>query len=666
MKTKILPLMLVLILFISSLNAIALKPTNKKKGIEYLEEKDNISFSQVKIESKGEYLTVDLEEAESYLRAAGKPVLPVYTKTFLFEPGTKIKDVECKISEVKEITIEGKIQPSPQPVPRISIDKKNNENIDEIAEDLDVYSSSDLYPEKWSDYSVSSGLIEGKRSIIVTVRCYPARYSPADNCIHCIDNMDIEISYEEGKNPFPAESTYDLVIITPRKYLLQLLPLKLHKENMGVSTKIKTVESINLQYLLKGSDRPERIKLFIKDAIENWGITYVLLMGARDLQRFKYNIPVRYSNLEDMASFPTWNETYTTDLYYSDIYKGEGEFDDWDSNGNGIFAEWTWTWYTSETFPEGYWGYPIVQQDILDLYPDVYIGRLACKNKDEVKTVVNKIRAYETKSYGKEWFNRMIAVGGDTTPGTSVYEGEEETGLAASYIESLGFEITKLWTSLGTLKEPSDVISAISEGAGFVYFSGHGNPISLSTHPPDDKDNWTEALYNFHMPLLENDDDLPICLVGGCHNSQFDVGLPHIISGILQQGFLRYFSYSSDRDCFGKLTWLLNCWSWNLVRQKNGGTIATIGNTGLGWGTPGTGCVNDLDGWINTHFFKKYTELYQRDDCTLGMVHSETIRDFVDVFNPNYEDNVKDRKTAEQWTLLGDPSLKIGGYESII
>jgi len=95
-----------------------------------------------------------------------------------------------------------------------------------------------------------------------------------------------------------------------------------------------------------------------------------------------FNVPVRYSNLNDRGY---WNETYVSDLYYADIYKGQGEFDDWDSNNNSVFAEWTFKWD-----PENQYWYEVDNKDILDLYPDVYVGRLACNNVFEVNTVVKK------------------------------------------------------------------------------------------------------------------------------------------------------------------------------------------------------------------------------------------------------------------------------------
>ena len=77
-----------------------------------------------------------------------------------------------------------------------------------------------------------------------------------------------------------------------------------------------------------------------------------------------------------------------SDLYYGDLYRyneelEEWEFENWDSNGDGIFAKW-------EMFMTG--------KDTLDLMPDVYVGRLACRNKIEVKIIVDKIIKYESTS----------------------------------------------------------------------------------------------------------------------------------------------------------------------------------------------------------------------------------------------------------------------------
>ena len=656
MKNKILAIFMLHILVFASLNVLA-TDENEKGNLSICTKSDRLSFSALNIETKGEYISLGLEQANTYIDAPGKPSLPVCVKTYKFPIAYKIYNVDFTYFDVEEKALTGKIKPAPQPVPLISLESQTKAvTSEEPVEDAGVYKSSEIYPDKWYEYSIGVGLDGTQRVIILTVRIFPVRYEPQKNTLYYISDAEVKITFEQNASPVSTAPTYDLIIITPRKYRIGLLSLMNHKNKVGVSTKIVTTESIYLRY--RARDKQEKIKLFIKDAIETYNTTYVLLVGGR--QGFgKWTLPARYSNLEDRGG---WNETYVTDLYYADIYKWNAtsqavEFDDWDSNGNGIFAEWKWTWNGF------YWTWPITSFDVLDLYPDVYVGRLACRNLVEVLTVARKIIKYENNAYNQSWFKDMIVAGGDTVPyGDGVAEGEYENNYSAVIMESIGFNVTRLWTSTGALNSSKDVINAVAKGSGFLYFSGHGSPIVWSTHPFENS-SWIDALWIDEMNDLKNKAELPICVVGGCHNSQFDVALVNMFKGLLKHR-LGYFSWIDDEDCFGKLAFLRRCWSWNLVRQKNGGSIATIGNTGLGWGVGGEGSIEGQDGFITSRFFEVYNTSFLTDpvNCTLGLVHSQTISLYVQTFEPNNDE--LDRKTVEQWVLLGDPSLKIGGYPS--
>ncbi|GAI96806.1 unnamed protein product, partial [marine sediment metagenome] len=119
-----------------------------------------------------------------------------------------------------------------------------------------------------------------------------------------------------------------------------------HKNNHNLKTYLVTLEEIYSEYT-DGRDEQENIKLFIKDEIEEKGIAYVFLVGGMIGQKYEWYLPVRY------ASSPS-EEAYISDLYYADIYKEGGTaFEDWDSNGNGIFAEYT-----------------LLKKDIIDGNPD--------------------------------------------------------------------------------------------------------------------------------------------------------------------------------------------------------------------------------------------------------------------------------------------------------
>jgi hypothetical protein len=140
-----------------------------------------------------------------------------------------------------------------------------------------------------------------------------------------------------------------------------------------------------------------------------------------------------------------------------------------------------------------------------------------------VITVVEKIISYEKNTYGKDWFKTVVYGGGDTVPySDGICEGELENAYAASVLEPLGFSSVNLWVSTGTLKGPSDIIKELRKGAGFLYLSGHGTPREWCTHPVADSYRWID-LYQFEMNNIGNAGKLPICVVGGCHNSQFDV-----------------------------------------------------------------------------------------------------------------------------------------------
>ncbi|GAI93555.1 unnamed protein product, partial [marine sediment metagenome] len=141
------------------------------------------------------------------------------------------------------------------------------------------------------------------------------RYIPAEGRLYVAESADIEITYVEPAScPFPENGEYDLVIIAPPRFSLSLQRLVRHKNNHGVNTILKTTNDIYREY--SGVDKPEQIKYFIKDAIEEWDVKYVLLVGglksllwgrARDdvNQGSKdWYVPVRYNNLFDDPEHP--------------------------------------------------------------------------------------------------------------------------------------------------------------------------------------------------------------------------------------------------------------------------------------------------------------------------------------------------------------------------
>ena len=165
----------------------------------------------------------------------------------------------------------------------------------------------------------------------------------------------------------------------------------------------------------------ETIKLYIKQAKETLGITYVMLVGGHIGQTHDWHLPVRYGHSQS-------EDAYLSDLYYADLYKyvdNETVFEDWDSNGNGEYAE-----------------YAFAYRDIIDGSPDVYVGRLACRDVSEVDIIVSKIIAYESEPADDSWFKTFVLIGGDTYPDkTDYYDGEVYNQMALDMMD--GFEPVK-------------------------------------------------------------------------------------------------------------------------------------------------------------------------------------------------------------------------------
>jgi hypothetical protein len=625
---RMVPILIVGIMVLSGLGAAAVSNTIQKS----IEKTETISFLYPEIQNKDGYALVTINNANAWLYKTDAPMLPASVTTYIFPFGTKIRTVDVMFSEPEEYTLEKKIVSTPKPVSFVTGKK--------ITFNQEEQGIGSIYPETLFDYHLGAGISGEDHVIFLTVRCYPVQYKPGENKILYRNTAHLSITYDLPTTETSAIDDYKLVIIAPKDFSTALQPLVNHKMSNGVTTKLVTRDDIcdSVYFPAEGRDCAEEMKYFIKNAFDQWGTKYVLLVGGRNggIMEEKWWVPVRYSLLNDGGE-----SSYLTDLYFADVYDSNGNFSSWDSNNNGIFAEWTNT-----------------KKDILDMYPEVYVGRLPCTSVSQVKTMVDKIITYETTTAGKEWFKKMVVVGGDSAPveGDPYYEGEEENKLALEYMT--GFEGVRLWTSNGNFTGPQDVINGISAGCGFLFFDGHGNPMSWSTHPPNNESDWINGLQVKHMSKLKNGEQLPVTVCGGCHNGQFNTSLFNIPKGIIQEGF-KYF-----KRTFFLGGWIPECWAWKLMSVKNGGSIATMAYAGLDWFAIGDynqdsipDCTQFYSGYTNTQFFKNYGV---NKMTILGQAHSQALIDYLNAYPPMQEK--LDCKTVQEFVLLGDPSLQIGGY----
>ena len=419
--------------------------------------------------------------------------------------------------------------------------------------------------------------------------------------------------------------TYDMVVIAPNEFSSQIQPLINHKNNHNIITFLKTTEQIYSEY--NGRDNAEQIKYFIKDAIETYGIEYVLLIGGHKNQLFSWYVPVRIVHLADGARYTE----YLSDLYYMDIYKEDGSFEDWNSNGDDLIGDWG--------------------KDSFDLIPDIALGRLPCRNTKEVSIIVDKIIEYETMLFDESWFNQFLVVGGDSVPDSGEpfpYEGEILCDEAIAIMN--GFSEKKLYVSDMSLVDSTDFIDAWNDGSGFALYSGRAGPSSLLTY--DIYGNPITPIHVKQINQLQNKGKYPVFIINGCLTGKFDVTILNIIKFLLKQPNIELSDVAFD------------CIGWDIVNLKDGGAIAAIAPTSQCWVGLGDKDNNDISdmiemvsGFLSLEFLRVYTD---EGINTLGKVHMKAIENYIAVFPAR--SNKIDCKTIQEYGLIGDPSLKIGGY----
>ena len=174
-----------------------------------------------------------------------------------------------------------------------------------------------------------------------------------------VDNPEVVVTYDTSPQPAVLPSgNHDYVIITKSDLSDEFLTLADWKTEKGVNTTIVAVECIDAEY--SGVDLQDKIRNFIIDAYNNWGITYVLLGGDVEI--------IPYRNFYVETSRRPWDRYYIpSDLYYAGL---GGTWDDDEDGKYGELGEW-------------------------DLYAEVYVGRAPVNTEGEVSTFVTKTIEYE-------------------------------------------------------------------------------------------------------------------------------------------------------------------------------------------------------------------------------------------------------------------------------
>lgn len=288
-----------------------------------------------------------------------------------------------------------------------------------------------------------------------------------------------------------------LLVVAPNQFRDAL------KDYVVFKQKQLPTELVSLEEVLKstdGVDDPERLKRFLYESWRKRSVGYVLLVGDVDVT------PVRYMCLDRNTAAAFDYAFYPSDLYYADLAKRDGGFDDWNARKDGFHAG-----YFGEVRGEHNKKDPI-NYDEVDYRPEIAVGRWPVSTVEEVKTVAAKTMKYEA------------AVRDGTHPGL------RRAGLfhvggwvdARRQLEGLVKKMPDGWKTDSYLFDPGDgkyptpppdekhLESALVKGESLVIHVGHG---SEST--------WEGCFSAADLPKLKNADRLPVMFSVGCSTAYF-------------------------------------------------------------------------------------------------------------------------------------------------
>jgi Peptidase family C25 len=285
-------------------------------------------------------------------------------------------------------------------------------------------------------------------------------------------------------------------------------------EYVAYKKTILPVESATLESILAsmhGVDDPEKVKRYIYNAWRQRHVGYVLLVGDRD------TMPLRYMTSLKFATFDYLFQP--TDLYYADLAKNDGSFNDWNADTSEYHAG-----YFGEV--NGERGRPM-NLDGIRYQPEVAVGRWPVSTPDAIAIVAAKSMAYE----------RSVRDGRHPGLRTAAFFHVQGWVDAREQLTRLARTLPPGWSGHRFLFDDGNaayrtaapteaaVDGTFNQGAGLIVHVGHGETDSWIGYPltytVDGKKKVSEVLSTRTLAPIHNADRLPVVISVGCSTAYF-------------------------------------------------------------------------------------------------------------------------------------------------
>ena len=250
-----------------------------------------------------------------------------------------------------------------------------------------------------------------------------------------------------------------------------------------------------------GVDDAEKLKRFLYERWRAGKLAYVLLAGDADM------LPVRYMALDRITPAAFDYSFYPSDLYYADLAKADGTFEDWNAQHEGFHAG-----YFGEVRGEKNKG-DAINFDGIDYLPEVAVGRWPVSTAEQAGAVAAKTITAGRQRAARTGERRDTAFIGTT--------GWVDTRGHFDGIEALlhgEWQIERRLFKRATKEHPNEpeLIELWNRGNDLILHAGHGNP-----------GDWEQCFSVRALPKLTPTDRLPVVFSAGCSTAYFAALAPY-------------------------------------------------------------------------------------------------------------------------------------------
>jgi len=289
-----------------------------------------------------------------------------------------------------------------------------------------------------------------------------------------------------------------LIVVAPRTFVPAL------RDFAAAKVAHLPTELVALEDILESSDGiddAEKLKRYLYERWLGGKLAYVLLVGDADV------LPVRYMVLDRVTPAAFDYAFYPSDLYYADLAKADGSFEDWNAR--------------QEDFHGGYFGEvrgeknksEAINFDQIDYLPDVAVGRWPVSTAAQARSLAQKSLAGEEERAARPYTERSVALIGakgwiDTRPHFDALQSAIGSGwkLERRLFEHQGKDRAN----------ETALVDLWNRGEDLILHAGHGLP-----------DEWDQCFSAAALSRLGNGSRLPIVFSAGCSTAYFAALAPY-------------------------------------------------------------------------------------------------------------------------------------------